>query len=161
RSRSRGGNALSMQVHELAEDLRVDAEALIALLRQMGIPVADEDATITDGQMAKVLARVERERRAGRKDPAAAIMAALEDATPTAGRRRRRRRREDVPEPEPEAPAEAEAPAAEAEPEPAAVATEPEPVEAPAAEEPEPEPERAPEPARPEPVEAVQAEPEV
>ena len=47
-----------MQVFELADDLRVDTEALIALLRQMGIPVTDEDATITDGQMAKVLAKV-------------------------------------------------------------------------------------------------------
>ena len=54
-----------MQVTELADDLRVDADALIALLRHMGIPVADEDATVTDGQMAKVLAKMERERRAG------------------------------------------------------------------------------------------------
>jgi translation initiation factor IF-2 len=81
-----------MQVFELAEDLRVEADALIALLRQMGIPVAGEDATITDGQMAKVLAKVERERRAGHKDPADAIRAALEEAAPSSARRRRRRR---------------------------------------------------------------------
>ena len=61
-----------MRVIELAQDLKVEAGALIHLLREMGIPVTDEDATITDGQVAKVLARVERERRAGRKDPAAA-----------------------------------------------------------------------------------------
>ena len=59
-----------MQVIELAEDLRVETDALIALLRQMGILVADEDASITAGQMSKVLAKVERERRAGHDDPA-------------------------------------------------------------------------------------------
>jgi translation initiation factor IF-2 len=100
-----------MQVFELADDLKVDAQALIALLRQMGIPVADEDATITDGQMAKVLAKMERERRAGHKDPSEAIMAALEDSGPSGGRRRRRRRKEDLPEPE--EPEEEEAPAGE------------------------------------------------
>jgi translation initiation factor IF-2 len=87
-----------MQVFELADDLKVDAHALIALLRQMGIPVADEDATISDGQMAKVLAKVERERRAGHKDPSEAIMAALEESGPSGGRKRRRRRKEEVPE---------------------------------------------------------------
>lgn len=80
-----------MQVFELADDLNVGAEALIGLLRHMGIPVADDEATITDGQVAKVLAKMERERRAGHKDPAEAIRAAMEDAAPTTGRRRRRR----------------------------------------------------------------------
>ena len=99
-----------MQVIELAEDLRVDADGLIALLRKMGIPVADEDATITDGQMAKVLAKVERERRAGHEDPADAIRAALEEAAPSSTRRRRRRK-VSMPEagPEVEAVAEVEA----------------------------------------------------
>jgi translation initiation factor IF-2 len=92
-----------MQVFELAEDLRVEADALIGLLRHMGIPVADEDAAISDGQMAKVLAKMERERRAGHKDPAAAIRAAMEDAAPKTARRRRRRRAVDEPvEPEAE-----------------------------------------------------------
>jgi translation initiation factor IF-2 len=117
-----------MQVFELADDLKVETEALIALLRQMGIPITDEDATITDGQMAKVLAKVERERRAGHKDPSAAIRAALEDASPSVGKRRRRRRKEDVAEEAEEeaeeVSAEAEEAEAEAPPEP-----EPEPVE--------------------------------
>jgi len=92
-----------MQVTELADDLRVQADALIALLRHMGIPVADEEATISDGQMAKVLAKMERERRAGHEDPSKAIAAALEDTAPTSGRRRRRRADVVVaPEPEPE-----------------------------------------------------------
>lgn len=98
-----------MQVFELADDLNVDADALIGLLRHMGIPVADDEASITDGQVAKVLAKMERERRAGHKDPAKAIRAAMEDAAPTTGRRRRRRRAADV-EPEPEDEAEAEDP---------------------------------------------------
>ena len=59
-----------MQVTELANDLKVGADMLIQLLRGMGIPVHDEDDSITDGQVAKVLARVERERRAGHKAPA-------------------------------------------------------------------------------------------
>ena len=87
-----------MQVFELADDLRVGTDDLIALLRHMGIPVSDEDATVTDGQMAKILAKMERERRAGHKDPTKAIRAALEDAAPTSSRRRRRRRTEDAPE---------------------------------------------------------------
>jgi len=97
-----------MQVYDFADDLKVSPEALIALLRQMGIPVADEDATITEAQVSKVLAKVERERRAGHKDPAQAILAALEEASPSAGKRRRRKK-EDAPEPEPVA----EEPAAE------------------------------------------------
>jgi translation initiation factor IF-2 len=97
-----------MQVFELADDLRVGTDDLIALLRHMGIPVSDEDATISDGQMAKVLAKMERERRAGHKDPTKAIRAALEDAAPTSGRSRRRRRVEAAPEPDLEESAEAE-----------------------------------------------------
>src|SRR5690606_30242640 len=152
-----------MQVYELAEDLKVDSEALIALLRQMGIPVTDEDATITDGQMAKVLARVERERRAGRKDASEAIRAALEEATPSGSRRRRRRAKEELPEVEAapeEAPAEEAATAEPEEPETPEV-TAAAPVEAPApkaarpAPAPEPEPEPEPEPA----VEAERLEP--
>ena len=69
-----------MRVIELAQELSVDVEALVSLLRQMGILVADKNATITDGQHDKVLAKVERERRAGRGDPTAAIQAALEEA---------------------------------------------------------------------------------
>jgi translation initiation factor IF-2 len=87
-----------MQVFELADDLKVGADDLIALLRHMGIPVADEDATITDGQMAKVLAKMERERRAGHKDPAKAIKAAMEDTAGAGGRRRRRVKVEEVEE---------------------------------------------------------------
>jgi translation initiation factor IF-2 len=80
-----------MRVIELAQDLKVDTDLLVHLLREMGIPVADGEAPITDGQAAKVLAKVERERRAGHKDTAEAVQAAVEEAA--AGPRRRRRRR--------------------------------------------------------------------
>jgi translation initiation factor IF-2 len=91
-----------MRVIELAQELRVEAGALVGLLRQMGFPVADEEATITAGQQAKVLAKVERGRRAGSTDSAAAIQAALEEAAPEPRKRRRRRVKADVVEPEPE-----------------------------------------------------------
>ncbi len=116
-----------MQVIELAEDLKVETDALIALLRQMGIPVADEQATITDGQKAKVLAKVERERRAGRKDPAEAIRAAVEETASSSGRRRRRRRRgSDEPQESEEVESESEDESSEVEAEAAAEAPEPE-----------------------------------
>ena len=100
-----------MRVIELAQELKVDVGALIALLRQMGIPVSDADAEITSGQHAKVLAKVERERRAGHEDPSEAIQAAMGESAAPATRRRRRRKVEETPEPEPteEAPLEAEA----------------------------------------------------
>ena len=81
-----------MQVFELADDLNVSTDALIELLRHMGIPVADDEATITDAQVAKILAKMERERRAGHTDPAEAVRSAMRDAAPSTGRRRRRRR---------------------------------------------------------------------
>jgi len=97
-----------MRVLDLAQDLKVEPEVLIQLLREMGIPVSGEDASIKDGQVAKVLAKVERERRAGHKDPAEAIKAALEEAS--AGPRRRRRRKAPAkPKPEPEVEVEGEA----------------------------------------------------
>ncbi|MEX0936073.1 MAG: translation initiation factor IF-2 [Gemmatimonadota bacterium] len=91
-----------MRVVELAEDLKVSTADLLALLRAMGIPVPDGDAPVKDADVARVLARVERERRSGKKDTGEAVQAAIEESqAPT--RRRRRRRAEDVePEPEPE-----------------------------------------------------------
>ena len=90
-----------MHVQELARDLGVEANALIALLRQMGIPVSGANSVINEAQQAKVLAKIERERRAGHSDPARAIQAVLEEASPAPSRRRRRRASE-VPPPDPE-----------------------------------------------------------
>jgi translation initiation factor IF-2 len=91
-----------MHVQELARDLGVEANALIALLRQMGIPVSGARSVINEAQQAKVLAKIERERRAGHSDPATAIQAVLEETSPAPSRRRRRRRASEIPPPDPE-----------------------------------------------------------
>ena len=91
-----------MRVAELATDLGVSSKILLSLLRSMRISVSDEDASINDGNVALILARLERERRSGHKDAAEAIEAAIVDAKPSAGKRRRRRKSELPPEPEPE-----------------------------------------------------------
>ena len=89
-----------MRVDELAKDLKVQADTLLHLLREMGINAADAEASLPDAAVARVLARVERERRAGKKDASEALQAALEEAS--SGPRRRRRRRSSTPAPEPE-----------------------------------------------------------
>ncbi|MFG1690786.1 translation initiation factor IF-2 [Gemmatimonadota bacterium] len=81
-----------MQVIELATDLKVDPEALIHFLRELGIPVHDDEAEMSEADVSRVLARVERERRAGHKDVTEALEAAIEDAQSSTRRRRRRRR---------------------------------------------------------------------
>ena len=58
-----------MRVIDLAEDLRVSPGDLLALLRAMGIPVQSQDAPVHDEDVARVLARVERGRRAGKRMP--------------------------------------------------------------------------------------------
>ena len=92
-----------MRVVELANDLGVSSKVLMNLLRTLRISATDEDASIKAGDVAVILARLERERRSGHKDAAEAIEAAIVDAKPAAGRRRRRRKSELPPEPEPEA----------------------------------------------------------
>jgi translation initiation factor IF-2 len=104
-----------MRVAELAQDLKVSQEAVLSLLRAMGIPVPDGKAQVKEADVARVLARVERERRAGAKEISEAVRAAIEESQST--RRRRRRRREPEPEPEPAVEVAEEAPAAEVEPE--------------------------------------------
>ncbi|MEK9502198.1 translation initiation factor IF-2 [Gaopeijia maritima] len=164
-----------MQVDELARDLKVDTAALLHLLREMGIHASDADSSLPDAAVARVLARIERERRSG-KDVAEALQAALEEAS--SGPRRRRRRRaprseepeeaapEEADEVEPAAESDEEAPEAEpiAEVETAEEEPEPEVIEAEAEE-----PEEAPRPEAEEPepvavadeVDEAEAEPEV
>jgi translation initiation factor IF-2 len=98
----RGGVRYRMHVNELANNLGVEADVLIALFRQMGIPVSGERASINEAQQARVLAKIERERRASHSDPTRAIQAVLEEAAPPPSRRRRRRRATEFPFPEPE-----------------------------------------------------------
>jgi translation initiation factor IF-2 len=90
-----------MQVKQLAKDLKVDTDALLQFLRKMRIAVSDAEAEVSDAEMARVLARVEKEKRSG-KEASEVIEAALEEAS-AKPRRRRRRRAEPEPEPEPEA----------------------------------------------------------
>jgi translation initiation factor IF-2 len=111
-----------MRVVELAEELKVSSDEILALLRAMGIPVPDGDAPVSDADVSRVLARVERERRAGKKEAHAAVQAALEESQGPAKRRRRRKAEDDTP-PAPEAAPEEEAPAAESVPESSAAET--------------------------------------
>ena len=114
-----------MRVLELAKDLKVETEALLQLLREMGIAVKGASAQVNEADVARVIARMERGRRSGAKDATEAVQAAVEDA---ASGTRRRRRREASAEPEspetpsPDEPADAPEPRGEsgAEPEPVA-----------------------------------------
>jgi translation initiation factor IF-2 len=98
-----------MRVAELATDLGVSPKVLLSLLRTLRISATDNDASVSDGDVALILARLERERRSGHATRAEAIEAAIVDAKPTAGKRRRRRKSELPPEPEPEVEAAEEA----------------------------------------------------
>ena len=106
-----------MRVYEVAREFKIEPEKLLTLLRGLGASVRTEASTVDDATIAKLRARMERERRAGHVEEEA-IEAVMEDATPT---RRRRRRKADV-----EA-ARAEEEAARAAEEEAAAAIEPEP----------------------------------
>ena len=98
----------NLRVYEVAKEIGVDSEHLIQLLHQMDVRVRSHMSTVTEAQIARLHARLERERRGGGE-------AAVETA-PTKVRRRRRRT---APVEVPEEPAEAEeeAPQAEEEPE--------------------------------------------
>ena len=108
-----------MQVIDLAKDLRVSPEGLVVLLRELGIPVSDFQTDVSEADAARVLARMERERRAGHKNVSEALEAAIEDAQ-SAHRPRRRRRRTAGEEPEAALQDEAEAGGAEPAPVPGA-----------------------------------------
>ena len=93
-----------MRVAELASDLGVSPEVLLSLLHSLRISATDQDAPISEGDVALILARLERERRSGHDSTSDAIEAAIVDAKPSAGKRRRRRKSELPPEPEPQTP---------------------------------------------------------
>ncbi|MEE8148766.1 MAG: translation initiation factor IF-2 [Longimicrobiales bacterium] len=90
-----------MRVVELADDLGVTPDALLGLLRTLRISVSGTDSEVSEADVAIVLSRVERERRAGHKDISEAVEAAIEDVQAHTGRRRRRRKA-DIPKPPPE-----------------------------------------------------------
>ena len=103
-----------MRVKELAADLKVDAELLLQFLRELGVRVGDLDAPLKDADVARVLARLEKERRGGHAEAQEAMAAAVQEARPTSRRRRRRTKPAPEPEPEPEPEAEVAEPAGEA-----------------------------------------------
>ena len=49
-----------MRALELAKDLKVETEALLQLLREMGIAVKGVSAQVSEADAAKVIARMER-----------------------------------------------------------------------------------------------------
>jgi len=97
-----------MQVKQLAKDLKVDTDELLRFLRKMRIAVSDAEAELSDADMARVLARVEKEKRSG-KEASEVIEAALEEASAKPRRRRRRRVEPELEEAETEGSEEAEA----------------------------------------------------
>ncbi len=66
-----------MRVAELAIDLGVSTKVLLSLLRTLRISATDKDTSVSDGDVALILARLERERRSGHMDRAEAIEAAI------------------------------------------------------------------------------------
>ena len=96
------------RVYEVAEELDVESSQLIQMLREMGVSVRSHMSTIDEEQVARLHARLERDRRKGEEAAASG----------SGGRRRRRRRRRSRPEPVEAGEAEEEeAEAAEGEPE--------------------------------------------
>ncbi len=90
----------NLRVYEVAKDLGVETDHLIQLLHQMDVRVRSHMSTVTEAQIARLHARLERERRGGNET--------VVERPPTAVRRRRRRAPTVEPEAEADVPAEAE-----------------------------------------------------
>ena len=82
-----------MKVRDLAVDLKVSPDILVRFLRKAGVRVGTPDAPIRDADVARVRMRLERERRAGKGNPADVMRADLKRERPVSRRRRVRRRR--------------------------------------------------------------------
>jgi translation initiation factor IF-2 len=89
----------NLRVYEVAKDLGVETDHLIQLLHQMDVRVRSHMSTVTEAQIARLHARLERERRGGNETVA--------ERPPTAVRRRRRAPSVE-PETEADVPAESE-----------------------------------------------------
>ncbi len=99
-----------MKVRDLAADLKVSPEILVRFLRKGGVRVGSPDAPIRDSDVARIRMRLERERRAGKGDPADVMRAELKGDKPVSRRRRvRRRRTPATPAPEADVPPDEEA----------------------------------------------------
>jgi len=79
----------TFRVYEVAEDLGVDSKQLIHMLHEMDVRVRSHMSSVTEDQIARLHARLERERRTGTH--------AQHDSGTGTRRRRRRRQPEAVP----------------------------------------------------------------
>jgi len=73
----------TFRVYEVAEDLGIDSKQLIHMLHEMDVRVRSHMSTVSEDQIARLHARLERERRTG--------ALASPDAEPSTRRRRRRK----------------------------------------------------------------------
>src|SRR5688572_29538232 len=96
-----------MRVYEAAREFKVEPDKMLTILRGMGARVTSEASTVDDATVAKLRARLERERRAGHTDLEESLEHVVEDAQPAG--KRRRRRKEDIVEVETTADAAADA----------------------------------------------------
>ena len=69
-----------MRVFEVAREFKIGADQLLTLLRGMGVQVRSEASAVEDSVVARLRARMERERRSGHTDETGAIEAVMEDA---------------------------------------------------------------------------------
>ncbi|NJD11037.1 MAG: translation initiation factor IF-2 [Gemmatimonadetes bacterium] len=90
-----------MRVYEVAREFDIEPERMLQLLRGMGVRAVSEASAVDDATVAKLRARMERERRAGHTDVEETLEAVVEDVQTTTTKRRRRKKA-DLPEPEPE-----------------------------------------------------------
>ncbi|HWE41139.1 MAG TPA: translation initiation factor IF-2 N-terminal domain-containing protein, partial [Gemmatimonadaceae bacterium] len=61
-----------LRVNDLAGEFGISADEVVALLRNMDIPVRSHISPLTDDQIARIRARWEREKRARAEKPAPA-----------------------------------------------------------------------------------------
>ena len=93
-----------MKVSELAKDLRVDSGELVRYLRVLKVPVGGKSARLLEGDVHKVRARLEQERRRMGDSFAKIVRASLKESGPAPTRRRisKPRRRVAAQQPTPE-----------------------------------------------------------
>jgi translation initiation factor IF-2 len=87
-----------MRVYEVAREFKVEPERMLQLLRGMGVRATTEASTVDDATVAKLRARMERERRAGHTEIEESLEAVMEEVQTTTTKRRRRKK-SDLPEP--------------------------------------------------------------
>jgi translation initiation factor IF-2 len=90
-----------MRVYEVAKEFKVEPEKMMTLLRGLGVRVVSEASAVDDATVAKLRARMERERRAGHGDTDESLVAVIEATQPAATKTRRRKKEDLPPAPEP------------------------------------------------------------